>query len=85
MTSDRLIKTRDFFPDFGEMSVDGTENVESMEPYQNSINAEKNQVREDVVTISISGITYELDVDDIRRAPSSRLHKYVSNGKTDFI
>ncbi|XP_053378618.1 potassium voltage-gated channel protein Shaw-like [Mercenaria mercenaria] len=59
-----------------ENEVAGTEEVRN-----NNHTVEKNQVKEDVVTINVSGMTFELDVDDIRRAPSSRLHKYVFNGK----
>ena len=35
----------------------------------------------DIVKIHLSGTTYELDVDDVRRAPESRLYKYVFSGK----
>lgn len=46
---------------------------------------EKNIVSDDVVLITVSGSAYELEIDDIRRAPSSKLYKYVFNGKRNDL
>ena len=35
----------------------------------------------DLVKIHVSGNTYELELDDVRRAPESRLYRYVFVGK----
>jgi hypothetical protein len=51
----------------------------------NNGNEEKNQVKNDIVTINVSGVTYELDTDDIRRAPSSLIHKNVFGGKCSLL
>ena len=37
--------------------------------------------RLDIVKIHVSGNTYELDLDDVRRAPESKLYRYVFVGK----
>lgn len=47
----------------------------------NNVNVDEQHVKPSVVRINVSGVTYELDIDEIRRAPSSRLCRLVCNGK----
>ena len=37
--------------------------------------------KRDHVTIHVSGNTYQLELDDVRRAPESKLYRYVFAGK----
>mgnify|MGYP000013499493 CR=1 FL=1 len=47
--------------------------------------SEKNIMHDDVVLITVSGCTFELEIDDIRRAPSSKLYKYALDGKRNAL
>ncbi|XP_052820051.1 potassium voltage-gated channel subfamily B member 2-like [Mya arenaria] len=74
-------------PSDSKSAEEGENNDAFDEIYNDAINkntknrTENNNTAHDFVTINISGHTYEIEIDDIRRAPSSRLHRYAFSGK----